>query len=96
MTQQQIKEELSKYTNFVELFAKANELKRNGEKPTTVNKVVTELRKKLTTAPQAIKHMVKIPVPTLIEEPVIPYVNVVVENLNKPVIVFDNNGNILI
>lgn len=95
MTREQIKDELSKYSNFVELFGRANQLKQSGENPTVVNKIVMELRKKLMATQSSMLHMSKTPVPTLIEEPVNGYLSYMVENLNKPVIVFDGE-NILI
>lgn len=95
MTREQIKADLSKYTNFVELFGRANHLKHMGEDPTVVNKVMMELRKKLATSSGEVMNMTRVPVPTLVEQPVMPYLSYMVENLNKPIIVFDGE-NILI
>ena len=95
MTKVQIKEDLSRYNNFVELFARANELKSSGEDTALVNKVVMELRKSLMKSTSTIKRMVKTPVAVLNEIPIEMQLSFVVENLSKPIIVFDGE-NILI
>ena len=91
MKRDEIIECLSKCTNLVELVAKANELKRSGEKEVTVNRVVMELRKKMLKKASPIKRINRNMVPAISEERAgtIPFS---IEQLNKPVVVYDGEN----
>ncbi len=91
MSREEIKTELSKCKNLVELIGKASELKRNGEKETIVNRVVTELRKGLLSAGSSIRRIERTDVSHIDVSPIgkIPFQ---VNDLSSPTVVYDGTS----
>lgn len=90
----EIRAELSKCNNLVELIGKASELKRNGEKDASVNRVVNEVRKKLLSAGSSIRRIPRtdvIPIDTTI----MGCVPIQINDLSSPSIVYDGKSVII-
>lgn len=95
MTEKDIREKLAQCTNLVELIGKSAELKREGAKPATVNRVVTEFRKKLVRVEKKSKNILRNPVSTEIPAVPIAYVGIEIEDLNAPVVKYNGDTFIL-
>ncbi len=91
MSKEEIKIELSKCRNLVELIGKASELKRNGEKETVVNRVVTELRKSLLSAGSSVRRLSRIDV-TPIDATVMGKIPFQVNDLSSPTVAYDGTS----
>lgn len=94
MTKKEIEIELRKCTNLVELIGQANKLKRQGEKETSVNAVVTKIRREMLKAGSPIKRIKRIAVPVYNGQVqgILPFS---VDALNKPLIVHDGTNILL-
>jgi hypothetical protein len=88
MKREEIKDKLRGCTSLVELVGKANELKRAGEKESTVNRVVTELRREMLSAGSSIKRIPREEVPTIDETP-IGRIVFSINQLGSPTILYD-------
>ena len=62
MTKKEIEVELRKCTNLVELIGQANKLKRQGERETSVNAVVTKIRREMLKAGSPMGKRIAVPV----------------------------------
>ena len=90
MKKEDIKSELSKCNSLPELIGRANALKRAGEKDTVVNKVVTELRKRMLNKSSGIKRLTRVEIPTINLEPT-GTIMFAVNKLDAPEIYYGNN-----
>lgn len=91
MTKEQIKNHLSQYDNYVEMIREAVNLRNKGEKETTVNRAVAELRKSMKSkkSPNKINIIPRHIVDTSIKSERIGSLNFEIDKLSKPVIVTD-------
>lgn len=97
MKRDEIKAELAKCKNVVELIRTANTMKQNGEKESTVNKLVTQYRKELLSRTSSIKRLERVTFNPQVPTQKISTINFQVQFLNKPVIVYDQGtGTIII
>lgn len=94
MKKDEIEVVLRKCTNLVELIGQASKLKRQGEKETTVNAVVTKLRREMLKAGSPIKRIKRIAVPTYSGQ-VYGRIPFSVDGLSKPIIVHDRTNVLL-
>jgi hypothetical protein len=94
MSEEEIRKELSNCTNFVQLVMNANKLKSAGEKASTVNRVVMQLKKELLASTGNMKHIDRIDVPNIKEDKIgsIPFA---VNSLAKPTIIYDGESILL-
>lgn len=95
MKRDEIKAELAKCKNVVELIRTANELKKNGEKEATVNKLVTQFRKELMNKTSAIKRLTRTSIHV---EPLnkVSTIGFQVQYLDKPIVVYDGSNVVII
>ena len=92
MKRDEIYAELSKCKTLPELVGRASQMKRNGEKETVVNNVVTELRKKLMNTAGKVNLIKRTSLPSIVPQE-FPYGSLLVQpnNLNAPVIFTEDN-----
>lgn len=91
MKRDEIYAELSKCKTLPELVGKASAMKKNGEKETVVNKIVTELRKKLMNTSGKLKAIKRVALPVR-EEYQYGYLMVYPQNLTVPKVYYDGEG----
>lgn len=91
MKRDEIYAELSKCKTLPELVGKASAMKKNGEKETVVNKIVTELRKKLMNTSGKLKAIKRVALPVR-EEYQYGYLMVYPQNLTAPKVYYDGEG----
>lgn len=91
MKRDEIYAELSKCKTLPELVGKASAMKKNGEKETVVNKIVSELRKKLMTTSGKLKSIKRVALP-IREEYQYGYLMVYPQNLTAPKVYYDGEG----
>lgn len=91
MKRDEIYAELSKCKTLPELVGKASAMKKNGEKETVVNKIVSELRKKLMTTSGKLKSIKRVALPVR-EEYQYGYLMVYPQNLTAPKVYYDGEG----
>lgn len=94
MNKEEIKEYLQNCNNSVELIGKAAELKRNGEKESIVNRVVTELRKEMLNKSTPITPIKRYVVPDLQLTPT-GRLQLSVNNLKAPMVVYTEDAVLL-
>lgn len=90
MKKDEMKAYLAGCKSLVELVGKANQLKQAGEKESTVNRVVTEMRKEMLKTGGAINIIPREGIPDIDETPVgrIPFS---INKLSAPSILYDGN-----
>ena len=95
MKRDEIKAELAKCQNVVELIRTANALKQAGEKESTVNKLVTQFRKELLNKTSSIKRIQKV---SIITEPLskTSTIGFQVKFLEKPIVIYDGDNVVII
>lgn len=91
MKRDEIYAELSKCKTLPELVGKASAMKKSGEKETVVNKIVSELRKKLMTTSGKLKSIKRVALPVR-EEYQYGYLMVYPQNLTAPKVYYDGEG----
>lgn len=91
MKRDEIYAELSKCKTLPELVGKASAMKRDGEKETVVNKIVTELRKKLMTTSNRLTTIKRVSLPVR-EAEQYGYLMVYPQDINAPKVYYDGEG----
>lgn len=91
MKRDEIYAELSKCKTLPELVGKASAMKKAGEKETVVNKIVTELRKKLMNTSNKLATIKKIPLP-IKEDNQYGYLMVHPQFITEPKVYYDGDG----
>lgn len=91
MKKDEIKKQLSKHKNVLELVRAANELKQSGESEIMVNRCVAELRKEMLANSSEIKRLTRIAIADtpMDEFGVIPFQ---VDNIHSPCVVYDGEN----
>lgn len=91
MKRAEIKETLRQCNDLMALIMKGNELKANGENPSMVNRVMTEVRKELVTRGKKVKKITRMDVmlPTLEK---MGYLEFAVQNLSKPIVMYNGDA----
>lgn len=90
MRRDEIEAHLKKYDNLMELMMEAGKLKKNGEKETVVNNVVTKLRKNLVRQGSKVRQLPRVSVAFEQRQPV-GYLSFQVGSLSKPIVAYDGN-----
>lgn len=94
MTQVEIKNHLSQFSNFIQLIQEANKLKAAGEKETSVNKVVMELKSSMAKKDSKINRLNR----TVIDKTPIESVGtlgIAMDNLEQPIVMYDGSNIII-
>ena len=91
MKKEEIKSVLSECTNLVELIGRAAQLKQNGEKETTVNRIVTQLRKELMSKGSSIKRIPREEVKP-IDTTLNGHIQCAIQDLSKPEILYSGDA----
>lgn len=87
---EEVRQNLSQYTNVVELMHHASLLKAGGTDAIIVNKVMQELRKELVAKSSSIVRLNRVEVPEIDKAPV-GYLQVKLEALQRPLIKIEND-----
>ena len=88
ITKKLMMEEMSKCSDLIELFSKANEFKTQGANPAYVNSVLNDCRKRLVNKTKKINVLQQTTVPSISDDR-IGYFAVVPNNIRQARIVFD-------
>lgn len=96
MTQKAMREELSQCKNLHELIRAANDLKKRGEDPIAVNKVMQSCRNNLVKQTSSIRRIDKITFQPYPEKMKRCEFNISVEDIMKPVIKYDEVSKVII